>query len=285
MPRWLGFAALLLTTLALAQPTPLGALHGSVPVASVVDGDTFVVASNVGPRTVRLIGVDAPETQHPTLGREPFGPEAAAWLRDRLPVGTLVWLELDLGPEDAFGRLLAYAYVADPEGAWTIDGLAATQVNLDLVAAGLARPLAMQPNVTYADRYAQAAAAARAAAIGLWAAPRAPSVAEGLPPGPIVISCVLYDPDTPNDTDGESVTLLLRERLDTRGYYLWDEGSGTAFRLPVGERGPGELTIGNPGQGVWNNGGDTVYLMLGETVVDAWDYTDARPGRAGTVCR
>ena len=81
------------------------------------------------------------------------------------------------------------------------------------------------------------------------------------------------------------MTLLLRERLDTRGYYLWDEGSKTAFRLPVGEQGPGELTIGNPGQGVWNNGGDTVFLMLGETVVDAWDYTDARPGRVGTVCR
>jgi hypothetical protein len=57
------------------------------------------------------------------------------------------------------------------------------------------------------------------------------------------------------------------------------------LRIVVGERGPGELTIGNPGQGVWNNSGDTVYLMLGETVVDSWDYTDARPGRAGTVCR
>src|SRR3990170_8850234 len=251
MPRWLGFAALFLPPLALAQPTPLGALYGPVKVASVGDGDPFVVESNVGPRTVRLIGVDAPETQHPTVGREPFGPEAAAWLRARLPAGALVWLELDLGPEDAFGRLLAYAYVADPGGAWTIDGSAATQLNLDLVAAGLARPLAMQPNVTYADRYAEAAAAARAAAIGLWAPPRPPGGAEGLPPGLIVISCVLYDPDTPNDTDAVSVTLLLRERLDTRGYYLWDEGSGTAFRLPVGEQGPGELTIGNPGQGVW----------------------------------
>lgn len=285
MRRSATLLAFLLTTLVLAQPTPLGALYGPVPVASVVDGDTFVVESNVGPRTVRLIGVDAPETQHPTLGREPFGPEAAAWLRGRLPTGTLVWLELDLGPEDAFGRLLAYAYVEDPEGAWTIDGLTATQVNLDLVAAGLARPLAMQPNVTYADRYAEAASLARSAALGVWAAPREASVAAGLPPGPIVIACVLYDPDTPNDTDGESVTLLLRERLDTRGYYVWDEGSSTAFRLPVGERGPGELTVTNPGQGVWNNGGDTVFLMLGETVVDAWDYTDARPGRAGTVCR
>jgi endonuclease YncB( thermonuclease family) len=285
MLRAITLLPIVLAAVALAQPSPLGALFGPVPVASVVDGDTFVVASNVGPRTVRLIGVDAPETQHPTVGREPFGPEAAAWLRGRLPPGTLVWLELDFGPEDAYGRLLAYAYVEDPAGDWTIDGLTATQLNLDLVAAGLARPLAMEPNVTYADRYTEAAAAARAGALGLWSAPRAQGAATGLPPGPIVIKCVLYDPDTPNDTDGESVTLLLRERLDTRGYYVWDEGSKTAFRLPVGEQRPGELTIRNPGQGVWNNGGDTVYLMLGETVVDAWDYTDARPGRAGTVCR
>lgn len=100
-----------------------------------------------------------------------------------------------------------------------------------------------------------------------------------------MVSCVLYDPDTPNDTDGESVTLLLRVRLDTRGYYVWDEGSRTAFWLPVGEQGPGELVIENPGQGVWNNGGDTVFLMPGKAIVDAWDYTDSRPGRSGTVFR
>jgi endonuclease YncB( thermonuclease family) len=68
-------AGLLLAALGAAsgQRTPIGPLYGPVPVAAVRDGDTLVVASNVGPRTVRLIGVDAPETQHPTVGREPFG--------------------------------------------------------------------------------------------------------------------------------------------------------------------------------------------------------------------
>ena len=274
--------------LAAAQPAPVGRLFGPVPVATVLDGDTFVVASNVGPRTVRLVGVDAPETQHPTVGREPFGPEAAAWLRVRLPEGTLVWLELDFGPEDGFGRLLAYAYVPDPAGAWTIDGTTATQVNLELVAAGLARVLTIAPNVTYADRYEAAEEAAQEAARGMWAAPGAERVGladDGLPDGAIAIRCALYDPDTPNDTDGEWVSLLLREPLDTRGYYLWDEGSGTAFRLPVGLQPPGEIRVHNPGQGVWNNGGDVIYLMLGETVVDAWDYTDERAGEGVVLCR
>lgn len=273
---------------AFAQPTPVGRLFGPVPVASVVDGDTFVVASNVGPRTVRLVGVDAPETQHPTVGREPFGPEAATWLRERLPEGTLVWLELDFGVDDAFGRLLAYAYVEDRAGAWTIDGTTATQVNLALAEAGLARVLTIEPNVTYADRYEAAEAAAQDAALGMWAVPlaaRAELADDGLPAGPIVIRCALYDPDTPNDTDGEWVSVLLREPLDTRGYYVWDEGSQTAFRLPVGTQPPGEIQVHNPGQGVWNNGGDVIYLMLGETVVDTWDYTDARAGQSMVVCR
>lgn len=271
-----------------AQGAPAGVLYGPVPVASVVDGDTFVVASNVGPRTVRLVGVDAPETRHPTLGREPFGPEAATWLRERLPEGALVWLELDLGPEDAFGRLLAYAYVADPDGVWILDGLAATQLNLALVEVGLARVLAIEPNVTYADLYEAAEAAAQAAALGLWTDPeavRADVAADGLPAGAIVIRCALYDPDTPNDTDGEWVELLVREPLDTRGHYLWDAGSGAVFRLPAGVQEPGPLRIHNPGQGVWNNGGDVIYLKRGDEVVDAWDYTDARVPQGAVACR
>lgn len=72
MRRWLVILGFLSIAVGLAQSAPIGALYGSVPVVSVVDGDSFVVESNVGPRIVRLLGVDAPETQHPTLGRPPM---------------------------------------------------------------------------------------------------------------------------------------------------------------------------------------------------------------------
>ncbi len=284
---------------ALGQRSPIGPAYGPVPVSLVRDGDTLVVASNVGPRTVRLIGVDAPETHHPDVGREPFGAEADAFLQGLLPEGTPVWLELDRGHEDDFGRLLAYVYVEDAEGGWQVDGVRVRQVNLALAEAGYARVMTIEPNAVYADLYREAVAAARAAGRGMWAAaggPRVPVAGPSgdptpadadpsLPPGPIVIACALYDPATPNDEDGEWVELLIREALDTRGYYVWDEGSRTGFALPAGEQPAGTLRIGNPDQGIWNNGGDTIYLMRGDVVVDAWDYRDARGPEGAVVCR
>lgn len=274
-----------LLALAFAQRPPVGPLFGPVPVVQVIDGDTLVVASNVGPRTVRLIGVDAPEMWHPTRGREPFGPEAAAFVRSWLPAGTPVWLELDLGVEDDFGRLLAYVYVEDPDGDWSLDGLSATQVNLALAASGFGSVMTIAPNLTYADLYEDAVAAARADGRGVRAAPAEASRESGLPPGPIVIACALYDPEAPNDTDGEWVSLLVREPIDTRGYYLRDEGSGATFRLPAGVQEPGEITVHNPGQGVWNNGGDTIFLELGGALVDTWDYGDQLAQEGVVVCR
>src|SRR5262245_14463964 len=49
-----------------------------VLVERVVDGDTLVIA---GGDRVRLIGVDTPETHHPTKAAQPFGQEAFAFTR------------------------------------------------------------------------------------------------------------------------------------------------------------------------------------------------------------
>ena len=96
-----------------APVTPVSQLYGPVPLARIVDGDTLVVESNIGPRTVRLIGIDTPE-----IGSgEPGGREAQAHLARLLGSGLLIWLELDLGLEDIYGRLLAYVYVRH-NGAW-----------------------------------------------------------------------------------------------------------------------------------------------------------------------
>lgn len=254
-----------------AQGAPVGSLYGPTPLLAVIDGDTVVVDSNLGPRTVRLIGIDAPEMRRPQGGPEPFGVEARAFLEQLLPPGTPVWVETDLVTTDAYGRLLAYLYRADPEGAWTVHDEAALQVNLAVAEAGLASALTIEPNRTYADLYEAAVAAAEAAGLGRWGG--SPFVTADWPAGPILIWCALVNPSTPNDEAGEWVSVLLRVPLDTRGYVLYDDGSKTRFRLPAGVQPPGELRVDNPGRGVWNNGGDTIYLMLGDQVVDAWDYT------------
>ena len=46
-------------------------------VVGVVDGDTIEVARGAETDTVRLLGIDTPETHHPTKPVECFGPEAA----------------------------------------------------------------------------------------------------------------------------------------------------------------------------------------------------------------
>ena len=258
-------------------------------VASVTDGDTLVVTSDAGPRTVRLIGIDAPEPGQTSSVGLGHAAQATAFLSVQLPAGTLVWLELDTGEIDTYGRLLAYVYVEDPVGEWLIGDTRVAQANLAIVEAGLAAPLSVPPNFAYEHLYQQAAERARREAVGMWSGapqPRRPE-AVGLAATslPLSISCALYNPDTPNDADGEWVSLLLQEPFDTSGFYLYDEGSKSVFMLPTGVQQPGELRIHNPGQGVWNNGGDVIYLMRDAEVVDSWEYVGGSGRQGAVVCR
>jgi micrococcal nuclease len=89
-------------------------------VIDSVDGDTVRVriASNGGTapaelgvvETVRLLGVDTPETVHPSRPAERFGKEAGAFTRAQL-VGKTVYLAFDWDLRDRYGRLLAYIYL------------------------------------------------------------------------------------------------------------------------------------------------------------------------------
>lgn len=108
--------------------------------------------------TIRLIGVNTPETHHPTKPVECFGPEASAHTAALLPSGTDVWVERDTESRDRYGRLLAYVHRSS-------DSLF---VNLDLVAGGWAVPYPFPPNTTYESEFASAANDARASSLGLW---------------------------------------------------------------------------------------------------------------------
>lgn len=83
-----------------------------VRVVHVCDGDTIVVTLPSGKReTVRLLGVDAPETVHPDMPVQPFGPEASAFTRREL-LGKTVTLHSDpsQADRDRYGRLLRYVW-------------------------------------------------------------------------------------------------------------------------------------------------------------------------------
>lgn len=79
-----------------------------VLVTRVVDGDTIEVQRG-GMIDVRLIGMDTPESVHPSEPVECHGP-AAAELTKRSLEGDMVRLELDVERRDRYGRTLAYVW-------------------------------------------------------------------------------------------------------------------------------------------------------------------------------
>lgn len=120
-----------------------------VRASRFIDGDTFGLS-------VRLIGVDAPETRHPRKAPEPLGKEASLFLR-RVLAGKTLRLEFDEETMDRYGRLLAYVYL--PDG---------TLLNALLVCEGYARASPRPPNLKYAPLLRQLEEEAREAKRGLW---------------------------------------------------------------------------------------------------------------------
>ena len=134
------------------QQSP-GADTGLLRVERVVDGDTLVV-DGIG--RVRLIGVDTPESVHPTRAVEHFAKEAAEFLR-RLVGRQTVRLEYDQLRTDRYGRTLAYVFLSDD-----------TFVNEQIIREGYGFAYTRYP-FRYLDRFRQREREARAARVGLWA--------------------------------------------------------------------------------------------------------------------
>ncbi len=140
-------------------------------VTGVVDGDTVHVRLEGGKdERVRFIGVDAPES---TRKVEPYGKETAAHTKKRLE-GKTVYLELDVGERDRYGRLLAYVWLSPPEDGGEAE-VRAKMFNAELLLAGFAQVMTVPPNVKYADLFVQFQREARENGRGLWgAAPQEP---------------------------------------------------------------------------------------------------------------
>jgi endonuclease YncB( thermonuclease family) len=79
-------------------------------VTRVIDGDTIEVALDNEIITVRLIGIDTPETVHPTEPVECYGPAASRFTTGALQ-GRPVRLEFDVERIDRYGRTLAYVWL------------------------------------------------------------------------------------------------------------------------------------------------------------------------------
>jgi len=128
--------------------------YEKVLVARVIDGDTIELADG---RRVRYIGIDTPETVHPTKGQECYGHEAAA-RNQQLVEDKFVELQNGVEEVDQYGRFLRYVY---------IDGVF---VNAQLVAEGYAYASSYGPERRYQQVFAQLQQYSKLNGRGLWSA-------------------------------------------------------------------------------------------------------------------
>ena len=80
-------------------------------VIRVIDGDTLKINYNGKEESVRLIGVDTPESVHPDAEKNTeIGKKASEFSKNYLE-GKEITLEFDIQERDKYGRLLAYVYL------------------------------------------------------------------------------------------------------------------------------------------------------------------------------
>src|SRR3972149_829648 len=132
---------------------------GTGVVEEVVDGDTLRVrtSGNAEAVTVRLIGIDAPERSHPTLGKEFLSDESAAHLAS-LCRGKTVRMEKDGEETDTYDRLLRYVFLTPSDG---------RLLNEEMLRVGMARASTGFPH-SPTDAFPAPAAEVRRKGRGLW---------------------------------------------------------------------------------------------------------------------
>ena len=129
-----------------------------IPVVRDIDGDTIVVFYQGVTTTIRLIGVDTPETVDPKKPAECFGEEASQETKS-LVNGAQVRLEFDpsQGMKDVYGRTLAYVYLAD-----------GTLLDKFLIAQGYGHEYTYKTPYEYQSEFKVAQASAKTDQLGLW---------------------------------------------------------------------------------------------------------------------
>lgn len=87
---------------------------GTYSVNHFVDGDTIAVNMNGQVEKVRFVGVDTPETHKPNTPVQCYGPNAAAYTKQRIGQQRVRLVSDALSTDrDRYGRLLRYVYLPD----------------------------------------------------------------------------------------------------------------------------------------------------------------------------
>lgn len=132
---------------------------GMYNVIDVIDGDTIKVIAEEEPFTVRLIGINTPETVDPRKPVECFGKEASA-RASTLLLHQEIKLEYDSTQtkQDKYGRTLAYVILSD-----------GTNFNKKMIEEGYAYEYTYEHPYIYQEAFKTAQQYAELHKRGLWA--------------------------------------------------------------------------------------------------------------------
>ncbi len=162
VPAWLGLASnVVLDELDKVPVSEKTFDYYSAEVVRVIDGDTIEVKMLEPPEALevlRLIGVDTPETVHPRMPVQFFGPEATEFTKSQC-IGNVVRLHLQKkGPRrGSYGRLLVYVLL--PGG---------SILNEEIIKTGHGYSYTKYPH-EFTDKYNALEVEARVLKRGLWA--------------------------------------------------------------------------------------------------------------------
>ena len=122
----------------------------------MIDGDSIALADG---EKVRLLGIDAPETKWRKTAAQPLG-NAAKRALSKLVLNKRVKLVFGVAPTDFSKRTLAYLYLPNGE-----------DVQIKMLAQGLAMFTAYPPDLSHLDAYRNAQADAQRNLRGIWNEP------------------------------------------------------------------------------------------------------------------
>ncbi|MDO8575769.1 MAG: thermonuclease family protein [bacterium] len=162
------------TSMAAATTTPPHP-QNTYPVVKVIDGDTISIMREGKTVTLRLIGLDTPETVDPRKPVQCFGRAASDKAKEVL-TGKMVRLEFDAsqglpsfaeaseGTVDKYGRTLAYVFLPAQPGVPS-----EIFVNAYMIAEGYGHEYTYNLPYKYQKEFKEAEVRARAEKRGLWA--------------------------------------------------------------------------------------------------------------------
>ena len=142
----------------LSQTEVLSASRSAHLVTRVVDGDTLKVSSGDGVLTVRVIGINTPETVDPRKAVECYGKEASEKMRSLVENQRVILTnDLSQSEQDRYGRLLRYVELTD-----------GTDVGLTLIQEGFAHEYTYNSPYARQQFYRAAQKSAQDDSLGFW---------------------------------------------------------------------------------------------------------------------